>query len=56
MTLQQAIVHFSDQDNCIAYMVEQRWPDGVVVCPTCGRKDVSWLPESEEMAVQVQPQ
>jgi transposase-like protein len=43
MTLQQAIVHFSDQDNCIAYMVEQRWPDGVVVCPTCGRKDVTWL-------------
>ncbi len=43
MTLQQAIVHFSDQDNCIAYMVEQRWPDGVVVCPTCGRDDVSWL-------------
>lgn len=43
MTLQQAIVHFSNPDNCIAYMVEQRWPDGVVVCPTCGRKDVSWL-------------
>ena len=43
MTLQQAIVHFSDPDNCVKYMVEQRWPDGVVVCPTCGRKDVSWL-------------
>src|SRR5665213_1298637 len=43
MTLQQAIVHFSDPDNCIAYMVEQRWPDGVVICPTCGRNDVSWL-------------
>jgi transposase-like protein len=43
MTLQQAIVHFSDPDNCIAYMVEQRWPDGKVVCPTCGRNDVSWL-------------
>jgi len=43
MTLQQAIQHFSDPDNCVKYMVEQRWPDGVVVCPTCGRKDVSWL-------------
>lgn len=43
MTLQQAIQHFSNPDNCIAYMVEQRWPDGVVVCPTCGRQDVSWL-------------
>ena len=43
MTLQQAIQHFSDPDNCVKYMVEQRWPDGVVVCPTCGRRDVSWL-------------
>lgn len=43
MTLQQAIVHFSDPDNCVAYMVEQRWPDGVVICPICGRNDVSWL-------------
>jgi Transposase zinc-ribbon domain len=42
-TLQQAIQWFSKDENCIAYMVEQRWPDGVVVCPTCGRKDVSWL-------------
>ena len=24
-------------------MVAQRWPDGVVICPTCGRNDVSWL-------------
>jgi transposase-like protein len=42
-TLQQAIQWFSKEENCIAYMVQQRWPDGVVVCPTCGRKDVSWL-------------
>jgi transposase-like protein len=42
-TLQEAIVFFSNPDNCIAYMVMQRWPDGVVVCPNCGRKDVSWL-------------
>lgn len=43
-TLQQAIQYFSDADNCVRYMAEQRWPDGVVVCPTCGRKDVTWLP------------
>jgi transposase-like protein len=42
-TLQEAIVHFSNQDNCIEYMRMMRWPDGVVVCPTCGRNDVSWL-------------
>jgi transposase-like protein len=42
-TLQDAIVFFSDPDNCIAYLVAQRWPDGVVVCPTCGRNDVRFL-------------
>jgi transposase-like protein len=43
-TLQEAIVHFSDPDNCIAYMVAKRWPDGVVKCPTCGRDDVAYIP------------
>jgi transposase-like protein len=42
-TLQEAIIYFSNQDNCIAYMKAMRWPDGVVVCPSCGRNDVSWL-------------
>lgn len=42
-TLQAAIKFYSDPKNCIAYMVSKRWPDGVVTCPTCGRKDVSWL-------------
>ncbi|HEY1501239.1 MAG TPA: IS1595 family transposase [Acidobacteriaceae bacterium] len=42
-TLQAAILHFADPDNCVAYLVERRWPDGVV-CPTCGRKDVSYVP------------
>jgi len=43
-TLQEAIVHFSDPDNCIAYMVARRWPDGVVKCPRCGREDVAYIP------------
>jgi transposase-like protein len=41
-TLQQAILYFADPDNCIRYMVDHRWPNGVV-CPACGRKDVTWL-------------
>jgi transposase-like protein len=41
-TLQQAIIYFADADNCLAYMVAHRWPDGVV-CPTCGRVDPSFL-------------
>lgn len=42
-TLQQAIIYFADLDNCVAYMVDRRWPNGVA-CPTCGRKDVSYIP------------
>ena len=42
-TLQEAIQTFSDPDVCLRYFMAQRWPDGVVTCPTCGRKDVSYL-------------
>jgi transposase-like protein len=42
-TLQQAIRYFTDPDNCMNYLVARRWPDGVV-CPTCGSKDVSFVP------------
>ncbi|HUO14782.1 MAG TPA: IS1595 family transposase [Verrucomicrobiae bacterium] len=43
-TLQDAILHFSNPQNCLDYMARKRWPDGVVTCPTCGRKDVTYLP------------
>ena len=42
-TLQQAIVHFANPDNCLAFMVKLRWPNGVVGCPTCGREDAVFL-------------
>ncbi len=38
-TLQEAIVYFSNPDNCLDYLVARRWADGVI-CPTCGSKDV----------------
>jgi transposase-like protein len=41
-TLQQAILHFADADNCLDFIVERRWPHGVE-CPTCGRKDVRFI-------------
>jgi len=43
-TLQQAIIHYADTDNCIAFLVSQRWPDGVVKCPTCGAEGAKYLP------------
>ncbi|HEX9119626.1 MAG TPA: IS1595 family transposase [Terriglobales bacterium] len=42
-TLQEAIWHFGNPDNALAYMVRLRWPDGVVTCPACGRTDVVFL-------------
>jgi len=40
-SLQEAIIYFADPDNCIEYLAAQRWPDGVVICPTCGSDSVS---------------
>jgi transposase-like protein/ribosomal protein L37AE/L43A len=44
-TLQEAILYFSNMDNCINYLAAHRseWKNGVV-CPTCGSKDVSYMP------------
>ncbi len=42
-TLQDAILYFANADNCIAYLVDRRWPNGVV-CPTCGRMDAAYVP------------
>src|SRR5690349_11583143 len=35
MTLGQWEKAFPNEEACIAYLVENRWPDGVV-CPRCG--------------------
>jgi transposase-like protein len=45
-TLQEAIIHFSDLENCRAYMIALRWPDGKVRCPNCGKTNVDWLPNA----------
>ncbi len=42
-SLVEAIRHFSDKDTCLDFMVSMRWPEGVV-CPTCGREDVRFIP------------
>jgi transposase-like protein len=42
-TLQEAIVYFADPQNCLDYLAKKRWPNGVVVCPTCGSSSVSFL-------------
>ncbi|HVL66888.1 MAG TPA: IS1595 family transposase [Vicinamibacterales bacterium] len=42
-TLQEAIVFFADYENCRKAVEAIRWPDGVVKCPTCGSKKVTFL-------------
>jgi transposase-like protein len=42
-TLQEAILYFADFENCKKFMVELRWPDGIVRCPQCGSDNVSYL-------------
>jgi len=41
LSLQEAIVYFDNPDNCIDYLAIRRWPDGKVICPTCGSDSVS---------------
>jgi len=40
-SLQEAIVYFSNPDNCIDYLAIRRWPNGVI-CPGCGSDKVSF--------------
>jgi transposase-like protein len=42
-TLQQAIQHFSDPENCREFMIAVRWLDGFVRCPICDSQKVTYL-------------
>src|SRR6476660_5295847 len=42
-SLQEAIIFFSNPDNCIDYLAVRRWPKGVI-CPTCHSKKVKFNP------------
>jgi len=41
-TLQQAILYFSDANNCSNFLSQMRWPNGVE-CPVCDSREVSYL-------------
>lgn len=42
-TLRDAILYFADFENCRQFMIDLRWSDGKVKCPTCGAEKVTWL-------------
>src|SRR5437764_10584929 len=41
--LRNAIIYFGDVEHCREFMVELRWPDGVVRCPRCDSERVLWI-------------
>jgi transposase-like protein len=42
-TLQEAILHFADFENCKRFLIGLRWPEGTVKCPRCGSDKVFWI-------------
>src|SRR5438105_5244787 len=40
MNIRQAHEQFATDEQCLQYIQEMRWPDGIVRCPACGGKDV----------------
>jgi hypothetical protein len=46
-TLQEAVIHFADAENCREFMARLRWPDGKPKCPACGSENVSYLPNAK---------
>lgn len=43
-SLQKAVELFSDETMAHAYLVQMRWPDGRILCPTCFAASPYWLP------------
>lgn len=46
-TLQEAITHFANPENCREFMVSVRWPDGKVKCPHCESEKVTYLAKAK---------
>lgn len=42
-TLLEAVTYFSDPTTCREFMVNLRWPDGVVTCPHCGSAEPRFM-------------
>jgi transposase-like protein len=42
-TLLEAVEFFADYENCRKFMMDARWPDGVVKCPICGSDHVTYM-------------
>jgi transposase-like protein len=43
MNLIDVTIEFATDEQCLAYLESQRWPDGVKRCPTCGNDRISTI-------------
>ena len=41
MDIREVSEKFATDEQCLAYLQQMRWPDGVIRCPECGSKDIS---------------
>jgi transposase-like protein len=41
MDIREISEKFSTDEQCLAYLQQMRWPDGIIRCPQCGSKDVT---------------
>jgi transposase-like protein len=46
MDIRKVNAKFGSDEDCLKYIQEMRWPDGVVRCPECGSKDVKRIERS----------
>ena len=40
VSIRDVTAKFGTDEECLKYIEQMRWPDGVVRCPTCGDKNV----------------
>ena len=48
MNIREAHERFATDEQCLVYIQQMRWPDGIVRCPECGGKEVKRVERSAE--------
>ena len=48
MNIRDIAIKFSTEEQCLEYVEQMRWPDGIVRCPTCGENNVKRVMRSAE--------
>src|SRR5437870_4146095 len=48
MNIREAHAKFATDEQCLQYIQEMRWPDGVIRCPECGEKNIKRVERSAE--------